>query len=199
MTSHSSVVVVKLGGSLFDLPGLGCHLSHYLDQLAAPVLLVPGGGLLVETLRDLDRKHSFGDEASHWLSLRAMSINAHMTSKLIDGSVVVQNVSGCSDRWSVGSVAILDAFEFARRDEGNPGCLPHSWAVTSDSVAARVAVVSGATELILLKSVDWRSDGDWQAAQQQGVVDGYFKNAVTPRVPVRVVNFRRWMQERPEP
>jgi aspartokinase-like uncharacterized kinase len=192
-------VVVKLGGSLFDLPNLGRHLSSYLNELAAPVLLVPGGGALVDAIRDLDRLHSFGEEVSHWLSLRAMSVNAHMVSNLIAGSEIVQDLAGCHQGLKCGNIAILDALEFACQDEGNPGCLPHSWSVTSDSIAARVAVVIGATELVLLKSVDWQSDAGWRAAEERGVVDSYFKTQIRPTISVRVANFRRWVMERPRP
>jgi aspartokinase-like uncharacterized kinase len=199
MMKPTSPVVVKLGGSLFDLSDLCHHISAYVNELAAPVLLVPGGGAIVDAIRDLDRRHSFGEETSHWLSLRAMSVNAHMVSNLIAGSEVVQDLAEFDLSWTNGKIAIMDAFAFARGDEGKPGSLPHSWSVTSDSIAARVAVVIGATKLVLLKSVEWQSNADWHAAEEQGVVDSQFKNVITPRISVRVVNFRRWVMERPRP
>jgi hypothetical protein len=88
-------------------------------------------------------------------------------------------------------VGILDAYGFARADEACSDHLPHIWDVTSDSLAARVAVVFGAEELVLLKSVSWEGD-DWQAAASAGVVDRYFPEALRPvrDLAVRVVNAR---------
>src|SRR5262245_62868008 len=113
------LTVVKVGGSLFDLPDLGPRLRRWLGQLpAGEVLLVPGGGATADVVRAFDRVHHLGEEAAHWLALRAMSVNAALLESLAPG------------------VPVLDALAFARDDEGRPGRLPHCWAVTSDSVAA---------------------------------------------------------------
>jgi hypothetical protein len=92
-------------------------------------------------------------------------------------------------------VVIVDAYEFALEDEGQPGSLPHSWAVTSDSLAARVAQVGGAHRLILLKSVDVPAGVSWPEAAARGWVDEYFPQAVSG-LTIEIVNFRRWLQER---
>jgi aspartokinase-like uncharacterized kinase len=121
------VIVVKVGGSLFDHPGLGPGLDHYLDPLlrAGSVWLVPGGGRFTDTVRDYDRVQRLGEEAAHWLALRSLSVSALFLASLV-----------ARDR-----LTILDCHDFARADDGRPGSLPHSWRVTSDSVAARAAVV----------------------------------------------------------
>ena len=75
------------------------------------------------------------------------------------------------------------------------GALPHTWAVTSDSIAARVAVVSGAEHLILLKSVTIPEGMDWEEAAERGFVDEWFARTLRPARPwlkVRAVNFREW-------
>lgn len=52
------LVVVKVGGSLFDLPDLGPRLRAWLKTLrTADVLLVPGGGPTADVVRSLDRAH----------------------------------------------------------------------------------------------------------------------------------------------
>jgi aspartokinase-like uncharacterized kinase len=181
--------VVKVGGSLFDLPDLGPRLRNWIAGLSRPdVLLVPGGGSAAEVIRDLDRRHGLGEETAHWLALRAMSLNAHILAGLLPGSRVVESV-----REPHAGAAILDAYAFCRADEhDHPAqALPHSWAVTSDSVAARVAVAARARELILLKSVTIPPSFGWVEAARSGYVDTAFAGVVrAAALEVRSVNFR---------
>jgi hypothetical protein len=69
--------------------------------------------------------------------------------------------------------------------------------VTSDSIAARVALVTRARRLILLKSTDIPGNLNWADAGRQGLVDPYFSdivNAALGRDPqgleVQWINFR---------
>ncbi len=73
------MIVVKVGGSLFDSPRLGPALRAYLDALApADVLLVPGGGPVADAVRELDRTHGLGEEAAHWLALRSLGVTKEL-------------------------------------------------------------------------------------------------------------------------
>jgi 5-(aminomethyl)-3-furanmethanol phosphate kinase len=177
------VIVVKVGGSLFDHPRLGPGLRAYLESLAPyEVLLIPGGGDLAETVRKLDRLHGLGEEASHWLALQTMTITGEFLSQLID-------LPAFGSR-----VRIADGFVFAREDGGKPGSLPYSWDVTSDSIAARMAVVFGAERLILLKSIDIPPGTTWTEAAERGWVDPYFPHVMaTAAFPVETVNFCRYL------
>jgi hypothetical protein len=94
--------------------------------------------------------------------------------------------------WQQQNLAVLDAYAFARFDEGCEGSLPHTWAVTSDSVAARVARLVRAKKLVLLKSVDHPCNGDWAEAGRQGFVDPWFARAVGEGLTVEAVNLRGW-------
>jgi aspartokinase-like uncharacterized kinase len=185
----SGPTVVKVGGSLFDWPDLGPRLRGWIAGLSRlDVLLVPGGGPAADVIRDLDRRHGLGAEKSHWLALRAMSLNAHVLAGLLPGSSVVESV-----RETLAGPTILDAHAFCRADErDHPAeALPHAWAVTSDSVAARVAVAAGARELILLKSLTIPPDFGWDEAARNGYVDAAFAGVVrAAALEVRSVNFR---------
>jgi hypothetical protein len=87
---------------------------------------------------------------------------------------------------------VLDCLTFMQEDESRPGTLPHSWAVTSDSIAARAAVVLGAERLVLLKSVDVPPETPWEQAAARGWVDVYFPRAIAAAgFAVEVENFRR--------
>lgn len=197
---HSTQVqVVKVGGSLYDLPDLAQRLHNYLKPLAdtGPVLLVPGGGRTADVIRWLDPLHGLGEERAHWLALRSLTLNAHFLASILPSGCVVSTLSECLAAWQGQQQPILDPHAFALGDEGQPGCLPHLWAATSDSLAARVAVVFGASTLTLLKSVEAEEGGDWQELARRGVVDALFTQVLAqpnvaqpPTLRVRLVNFR---------
>jgi aspartokinase-like uncharacterized kinase len=176
------MIVVKVGGSLYDLPDLGDRLRRFLAVLGGPVLLFPGGGVTANAIREFDRIHRLGDEASHWLALAACSLNGRLLAQLLSRTPIVET--------PIDGLAILDPYRFAVADEARPDHLPHLWEVTSDSMAARAAQVFGANELVLLKSVAWTGD-DWSAAAVEGVVDPYFPRAIARHTSkLRIVTLR---------
>jgi aspartokinase-like uncharacterized kinase len=195
-------IIVKVGGSLFDLPDLGARLHLFLESLTCgQIVLVPGGGPACDLVRQWDRNGRLGDEAAHWLALRAMTWNGRYLQALLRQ----RQANLCGDPlrlegiWSMGAIPILDAFEFALADEGRTGCLPHGWHVTSDCVAARLAAVTGSDCLILLKSVTMPDGTDCRDAMARGWIDPYFQEVVLPGAAneekvmrILAVNFRAW-------
>lgn len=180
---HESIAVIKVGGSLFGLPDLAARLRFFVGKpIARRLLLVPGGGAAADGVRDLDRQHGLGEEASHWLALRALTMNAHFLHALLPELPVVG--------WPApAGSGILDPHAFALADDAKPDHLPHSWDVTSDALAARAAGLLGA-DLVLLKSVDVSAAKSWDEATRAGIVDAYFAKALIPGTQVRVVNLR---------
>jgi aspartokinase-like uncharacterized kinase len=187
--------VVKVGGSLFDLPDLGGRLQRWLgESMSGKVLLIPGGGPSADVIRGLDQRHGLGQDQAHWLALRCLTLNAHVLAALLPSAEVVDDLAACPRCWAAGLLPILDAHAFARADEGRPGCLPHVWEITSDSVALRVAVVAGARSLVLLKSVTIPEGTEWAEAGRRGWVDPRFAEVrcQAPWLEVQAVNFREW-------
>src|SRR5262249_3554388 len=163
-------VVVKVGGSLFDLPDLGPRLRRFLDEReTSEVLLVPGGGITANAVRQLDRWQGLGEEHSHWLALRAMTLNAWFLAALLPNATGIKELRVYRAAVTAGKVPILDAHVFCQADELRLGGLPHSWTVTSDSVAMRAAAVFGARRLVLLKSVPLPPEIDWGEAAERGL------------------------------
>ena len=196
------MIVVKVGGSLFDAPALGPALRAYLATLAPKeILLVAGGGPVADAVRALDRTHTLGEEAAHWLALRAIGVTKALLEQFLgeprglpprSSSLQKAKDRGDKPRGSPSLVHILDCFAFALEDEARDGALPHTWAVTTDSIAARAAVVFRAERLVLLKSVDVPPGTPWEAAAANGWVDAHFPQiAATFACPIEFVNFRR--------
>ena len=187
-------LVVKVGGSLYDLPDLGPRLRAWLDaQAPRRIVLLPGGGAAADWIRHVDALAHIGEEPSHWLALRALTLAAHVLAARLSGATVIEHLNERETAWRRGLVPILDPHAFTRADEARPDHLPHTWDVTSDSLAARVAVVGGFAELVLLKSSVPPDPVDWREVARGGFVDAAFP-AVVASAPLRVtaVNFRQW-------
>lgn len=172
------MTVVKVGGSLYDHPGLAAGLRAYLHTLPPPVVVVPGGGPFADAARSLDAVHRLGDESAHWVALRSLSAAALFLRALVG---------------ELPGVYVLDAYDLLAADDA----LPHTWAVTTDSIAAHVARRAGA-RLVMLKSADIPPGTDWRAAAEAGWVDDYFPT-VAVGLAVEAVNFRRHLSMLQEP
>src|SRR5688572_22505871 len=151
--------VVKLGG------GLLAHAAHFDAALATigaaararRLLIVPGGGPFAEAVREIDRRLRLSDDSAHWMAILAMNQYAHLVAARLIGGVLLEDPreiaavsrsaarnadaadepgSTSSTRSALGvKVPVLAPYRWLR--QADP--LPHSWTVTSDSIAAWVA------------------------------------------------------------
>lgn len=172
--SQLPLVVVKIGGSLFDHPALGPGLRRWIaEQPPARYLFVPGGGALADVIRNYHRVHGVDEETCHLLAIETMAINGRVIESLVPGAETV------------------DVVRFCMEDKSRPNALTHDWRVTSDSIAARVAEVEKASRLILLKSTDVPEGTDWPEAARRGFVDAMLPEIVQrSETVVNWVNFR---------
>ena len=180
MAKTFGVVVIKVGGSLLDWPELPGRLAAFLDALrnqdrAQRFLLIAGGGAAADLVRSMDRAHGLGDERAHWLAIRAMDFTADMLATLLPGAVVVSRPEELCSIWNLGKSPVLAPRRMlAEIDARGPDPLPASWDVTSDSIAARVAVLVQASRLILLKSQGVPRATTCDEAVRLGLVDPMF-------------------------
>lgn len=155
VTPGLPIRVVKVGGSLLARAELPAALSAWLaEQPGGHVVLIAGGGELVDVIRTADRVHKLDETAAHWLAIGAMRVTARLLATLLSEAALVDSWNELRQRAASPGITIFDVEQFLRQVEPNlPGRkLPEGWDVTSDSIAARVAIVLGARELVLLKS-----------------------------------------------
>ncbi|MBN2110515.1 MAG: amino acid kinase, partial [Methanosarcinaceae archaeon] len=124
-------VVVKLGGSLMeDAPAvvrsLSANFGENMDEDGFSILLVPGGGQFANNVRSASEKYGIGDDAAHWMAILAMEQYAYY---ILDRT----NITFTDSIEDVpAGVTMMLPYRMLR--DADP--LPHSWDVTSDTIAA---------------------------------------------------------------
>ena len=159
--------VVKVGGGLLSAPA---HLDAALMSIAQAaqerrLLIVPGGGPFADAVREVDRRVGLPDEAAHWMAVLAMDQYAHLLVSRVPGGALVHEREEIAQAFAAGRVPVLAPSRWLRKADP----LPHTWDVTSDSIAAWVAGALGASRLVLVKPV---------GAAVHGLVDPYFSHAL---------------------
>lgn len=184
--------VIKIGGSLFELPDLAPRIDRLLSKLPpAKNVLLAGGGALTRTIRNAQEIHQLSDEDAHWLCIRAMSVTALGLKMLFrQPDLRVTTSVGTIRDATQNALWIFDAERLLRSERACETVtkLPKNWDTSSDSIAAALAVELHAQELVILKSVGWPNDLEPRQIQPQTdgatqeLVDRYFPVA-SLRVP----------------
>lgn len=134
-TNQSRVIVVKLGGSLAP------HIAEILPVLTSAqrrLLIVPGGGRFADEVR---KSACTNADATHWMACAAMDQYGWTLS--------ARGITTTTKIAEPGETCVLLPYCALRRYDP----LPHSWDVTSDTIAAWIAHRIGG-DLLVLKSVE---------------------------------------------
>jgi len=168
--------VIKVGGRLAAVPQALQQVGREVAQLAGEVsmVVVPGGGPFADAVREIDRRQGLPPSTAHWMAIQAMDQVAELLASVIAGSEIVSDSAGISDARRRGRVPVLAPARWLRAADE----LPHSWDVTSDSLAAYLAGLLGAERLLLVKAVGGAVDE---------LVDPWFRRALPAGVECRAV------------
>jgi aspartokinase-like uncharacterized kinase len=144
-------------------------------DLGVRIALVVGGGAAADFIRAMDRIHRLGDDAAHRLAIHALDLSACVLQSLLPGSSIVSGPVALQAAWDRREFPILSPRGFLEElDDGRPDALLASWDVTTDSIAARIAVRLGAGRLVLIKSAVLPQGIDRSEAARLGLVDAMF-------------------------
>lgn len=171
-----SLTVVKVGGGLAASPGALRRVGRVVAGAAARgrLVVVPGGGPFADAVRAFDAEHGLSPSAAHWMAILALDQYAFVLADVIPGGRLVEDGAGIRTAHHDGAVPVLAPSRWLRAADE----LPHSWEVTSDSLAAYLATLLGADELILVKPVSGGLE----------LVDPYFTRALPAGLRWRVVD-----------
>jgi 5-(aminomethyl)-3-furanmethanol phosphate kinase len=143
--------VLKIGGSL----SRGLALSDLCREISRlskrhSLLVVPGGGKFADQVREAYRQYKLNETSAHCMALLAMDQYGYILNELIENSCLTLDLTAAREAAESSRTAILLPSTIVIRSDP----LPHSWRVTSDTIAAWVAQLIGSPRLVLLKNVD---------------------------------------------
>jgi aspartokinase-like uncharacterized kinase len=168
--THDAPVVhtiVKVGGGLLGKAGA---LELVIEALTAfaprrRLAIVPGGGPFADAVRQMFRRIKIGDDAAHWMAVLGMDQYAHALAARMPNAVLVDAPEAIVAAVNAGRLPIVAPYRWLRGADP----LPHSWDVTSDSIAAWIAGALGARRIVLIKPAD---------RERKKLVDAYFVRAL---------------------
>ena len=149
-------LIVKVGGSLYNqIP----DLIPVIKASKRPLLLIPGGG----PFADLVRRVKVDNDTAHWMAVLAMEQFGFFIASF--------GISTTDAIITPLTTTVFLPYRYLRFTDP----LPHTWDVTSDTIAAWVAHLLH-LDLLLLKSVD-------------GIfINGIFQERVTRPVETEVID-----------
>lgn len=183
--------VVKLGGSLIDWEGLPQCLRALVDRNIA---IVPGGGPFADQVRRAQTRWQFDDATAHAMALLAMNQFGRLLAGVESRLRTADGVDELRRKTAGGGRAVV---WLPRIDDLALERWSHNWDVTSDSLAIWLADQLGASEVLLVKSVQWPGERPtWAQLAEHGVVDRAFaKLATAATCTVRICyrgDYPRW-------
>jgi aspartokinase-like uncharacterized kinase len=168
--------VTKVGGALLSIDGALPRTLAALERIAAAhsILIVPGGGPFADAVRITSKQHDLSDDDAHWMAILGMEQFALLLASRIRDAELVSRRGEVARALVRNKIPVLAPYRWLR--EADP--LPHSWDVTSDSIAAWVASQIGARRLILIKPT---------GHDPRTAVDRYFDRVRAPALQVSIV------------
>jgi len=168
--------VIKVGGALLSLGDSLSRTVSALDLLSREhsFVVVPGGGPFADAVRSVHERHTLTADDAHWMAILGMDQYAVLLASRIRNAELVHSCGEIARARARGRVPVLAPYRWLR--EADP--LPHSWDVTSDSIAAWIATEIGARQLILIKP---------STRDRHTLVDPYFREACPPSLRCSIV------------
>ena len=184
LIKDSSMWVIKIGGSLLGSPELERWLELFVKYSDGNIIIVPGGGIFANAVRDAQKLTKISDACAHKLAVLAMDQFGLLLSNLNPLLATAKTECEIDERtWQHRAIVWLPSHMVLADDS-----IPQSWDVTSDSLAAWLAKKLDAKQLVLVKS-DKPSASQLclKRMTQEGVVDEALNDFMLN------ANFGKWM------
>ncbi len=173
MLKHN-IWVIKLGGSLIGSPYLGTWLAAIAGiSSSVRVVIVPGGGLFADAVRNAQSKLKVDDAVAHYMALLGMRQFGLALVALCKPwcTTTLMSVSSIKAQSSISGICVWDPCDpYLDRSP-----LPKDWRVTSDSLSLWLCGELCDSRLLLVKSAPPQSrPGDLIYLAESQFIDAYF-------------------------
>ncbi|MER8826538.1 dihydroneopterin aldolase [Mesorhizobium sp. M0938] len=163
-------IVVKLGGSTVH----AAEMARWIAALAGstlPIVIVPGGGLFADQVRETQMRMDFSDTAAHAMAILAMEQFGQIILDRDERLVPARSLEEMVQALDAGKVPVWLPSSLALPAPD----IPASWDITSDSLAAWLAGKLGAKALLLIKQTGAFFGSDTiDSLAVRGIVDAGF-------------------------
>lgn len=176
--------VIKLGGSLIGSQELNHWLQIIAEQGDGKVIIVPGGGIFADAVREAQKLSAMDDKTAHQLAVMSMDQFGVMMAGINPGLATGASELELAERgWQHRGIVWLPS-KMVMADDA----IAASWDVTSDSLAAWLAHKVGAAHLLIVKSLKPSSKTlSIKEITDQDVVDPHLKKYIRDK------DFKSWI------
>ncbi|NOQ77560.1 MAG: delta 1-pyrroline-5-carboxylate synthetase [Methylococcaceae bacterium] len=178
------MIVVKIGGSLYNTP----ELKHWLTALADysiqfPIVIVPGGGPFADQVRAAQKTHHFNDATAHHMAILAMKQYGLLLSALEPQCQPSRTSEISSSAFSVW----LPDDELLTEPS-----LTKNWDISSDSIALWLARKLGAKQLLLIKHASNQIQSITELSSNSIIDSGFAALFSNSPINTKIVNYQNY-------
>lgn len=163
------IKVIKLGGSLEQSKQLIDCLNCIANNIKDHIIIVPGGGLFADHVRQSQQQWQFSDVIAHEMAILAMQQMALLFHSLQPNFQCLNTVKDIESQINK-KVKIIWSPKIS---ELNQAGIQASWDVTSDSLSAWLAMQLQANQLCLIKATNVPNANMTQLIKR-GIIDKAF-------------------------
>jgi len=145
--------IFKIGGKILEnsknIESTISQLTQlYEENILQKILIIPGGGSYANFIRKIDEELKLGVALAHWMAVYSMNYNGIELNRKYPRLECIEELEKFQDAKKM--FCIFLPYNYLRKNDA----LPHSWDVTSDSIAHYIAYKLHLNRCFLIKDVE---------------------------------------------
>jgi aspartokinase-like uncharacterized kinase len=132
------LIVLKVSGHLYRYRDKVVELMQILEDLVEKeflVVVVPGGSIFADAVKEFQVETGIDDDLAHWMAIKAMEIYGLYLAKYSRKAVETYTLRDIENALKEKLIPIAMPYRILKEHDE----LPHSWDISSDSIATYIA------------------------------------------------------------